>query len=299
MTSQQQHPLVSIITVNFNQADVTRDLLRSLQSITYPNVEVFVVDNGSSSDDADRLPQEFPNIQYIKTGKNLGFAGGNNVAIEKAKGDFILLINNDVEVVPGFLEPLVQVFRDHPKAGFVSPKIVYHNSGERIQYAGSSRINPFTVRGIRTGYMLHDDGAFDHIVKTELGHGACLLVSRDVIHSIGALPEFYFLYFEEHDWTERGKEKGFEVYYAGTSKVYHKESVSTGKNSPLKTYYLARNRILFMKRNTTGFVRVIAFIYMMLVAVPKNALQLLLKSEFENFKAYLRGVSWHFRKTTA
>lgn len=287
------YPLVSVVTINFNQTAVTRDLLVSLRNITYPAIEVIVVDNGSRDTSVQSLKQEFPEINLIVTGKNLGFAGGNNVGIKDAKGEYILLVNNDVEVTPGFLEPLVETLQQQPKAGVASPRIVYHNRQELIQYAGAIKINPYTGRGKKLGYLETDTNQYNTIQETELGHGACLLTSRDVLEKVGLLPEVYFLYYEEHDWTEQVKRAGYKVYYVGTSKVYHKESISVGKNNPLKTYYLTRNRILYLKRNTKGVTQLSSMLFFFILSVPKDIAKFLLQLDFPNLKSYLQGISWH------
>ncbi|HEY9049611.1 MAG TPA: glycosyltransferase family 2 protein [Ohtaekwangia sp.] len=287
------YPLVSIVTINFNQTPVTRDLLLSLRNISYPSIEIIVVDNGSRDTSARSLKQEFPEINLIETGKNLGFAGGNNVGLEQAKGEYLLLINNDVEVVPGFLEPLVGIFQQQPEAGIASPRIVYFDRNELIQYAGAVKINPYTGRGKKLGHLETDTNQYNWVRETELGHGACLLTSRKVLEAVGMLPEVYFLYYEEHDWTEQVKRAGYKVYYVGTSKVYHKESISVGKNNPIKTYYLARNRILYLKRNTKGLTQLSSMLFFFLLAVPKDILKLLLRMDFPNLKSYIQGISWH------
>ncbi len=282
-------PVVSIITINFNQTEVTRDLLLSLQGISFKSIEVIVVDNGSQDESIRSLQSEFPAVKIIQTGKNLGFAGGNNKGIHASTGKYLVFINNDVEVTPGFLEPLIDTFLAYPRCGLATPKIIFHNRDEIIQYAGSGSINVFTSRGNRTGYLEKDTGQHDSVHQTELGHGACLMASRDVVEKVGAMPELYFLYYEEHDWTEQAKKKGFDVYYVGTSKIYHKESVSTGKNSPLKTYYLSRNRILFVRRNSSTVASFIAFFYILIIAIPKNVLTLIATRNFANIKPYCRG----------
>jgi GT2 family glycosyltransferase len=286
-------PLVSIITVNYNQTQVTRELLHSLRMITYPAVEIFVVDNGSPDDSISSLALEFPEIELIMTGKNLGFAGGNNVALRRAKGDFCLLINNDLEVTAGFLEPLVETLTKNARAGLASPKILYFERSELIQYAGATRISAFTGRGKKIGHLQPDNGQFDSVRNTDLGHGACLLISRRVINAIGLLPEEYFLYYEEHDFTEKAKSNGFEVYYVGTSKVYHKESISIGKNSPLKTFYQTRNRILYIKRNSSFATLIISLVFFLTIAVPKQMIRYLIQKDTANLRAYLRGIFSH------
>ena len=285
--------MVSIVSVNYNSTGVTRDLLSSLRKITYPNTEVIIVDNGSVDLSCHALEADYPEIRLIRLADNLGFAGGNNVGIQASKGEFILLINNDAEVTPGFMEPMLDIFEQDPEAGMVSPKIVYHNRGELVQYAGSDGINPWTGRGRKRGNHEIDKGQFDQVGETRLVHGACMLLPRRLINEVGLLYEDYFLYYEEHDWAERAKKKGFRVYYAGTSKVYHKASVSTGHESPLKSYYMARNRIMFLRRNTSYPAFLTSLFIFLFLAVPKNLLQYTSQARLSNLKAYVKGILWH------
>jgi len=132
------HPLVSIITINYDQSRITCELLNSLKGITYPEVEIIVVDNASPTDDPGIIKDSFPEIVFIPSEKNLGFAGGNNLGIRVAKGKYILLLNNDTEVDPGFIEPLVAKLESDPLIGAVSPKIRFHHTPDTIQFAGYS-----------------------------------------------------------------------------------------------------------------------------------------------------------------
>ena len=118
-------PLVSIITVNYNQVQPTCAFLASLRKVSYPNIEVIVVDNHSLENPQRKIQEQFPEVLLIRSETNLGFAGGNNLGIAKAKGKYLLFINNDTEVDVGFLEPLVNLFESNPKAGIASPKILY------------------------------------------------------------------------------------------------------------------------------------------------------------------------------
>lgn len=290
----KRYPLVSIVSINYNSTEVTRDLLLSLRRVTYPNIEIIIVDNGSADRSCYSLKNDFPEIMLIREEKNHGFSGGNNLGIKASEGEYILLINNDVEVTPGFLEPMLDVFQKDPSAGMVSPKIVYHNRGELVQYAGSNGINPWTGRGRKRGHKEVDKGQFDFVKQTELVHGACMMVPRSLIEKTGPLYEGYFLYYEEHDWAVRAKKQGYKIYYAGTSKIYHKESVSTGKESPLKSYYMARNRIMFLRRNVSYPAFFTSLLIFMLLAAPKNIIQYTAQAKFVNLKAYLKGILWHF-----
>lgn len=288
-----RHPLVSIIALNYNRTVTTRDFLISLRKITYSPVEIIIVDNASMDKSYLQLKDEFPEITLISSPKNLGFAGGNNLGIKAAKGELLLLINNDVEVTPRFLEPLVSVFEKNPKVGMASPKIVYFQRGSHVQYAGSNGINPWTGRGKKNGYLKTDNGQFDYVQRTELVHGACMMVPKKVIESVGMLDESYFIYYEEHDWAMRAKLKGYKMYYVGTSKIYHKESITMGKDSPFKTYYMARNRLLFLRRNVPYPAFFISAFIFWFFAIPKKILVYLVRLNFSNLKALLRGALWH------
>lgn len=285
-------PLVSIITVNYRQEAITMDLMHSLAKITYPNFEVIVVDNASEKCIEFQLLEILPRTTYIQSPKNLGFAGGNNLGIKVAKGEYMLFLNNDTEVEKNFLEPLVELLVSNPKIGLVSPRLIYHNSGNTIQYAGASRIHPLTGRGHKIGWMEKDQGQYNEIRKTQLGHGAAMLIPTKVIEEVGLMPEEFFLYYEEHDWTEQIKRAGYEVYYNGLSKIYHKESVSVGRYSDLKVYYLTRNRILFIKRNSKGITRWLSLAFFYGIATPKNLLKHSIRREWSFFKAFLGGLGF-------
>ena len=287
-------PLVTIITINYNQAKLTCELLDSLRKVTYPAVEVIVVDNHSKEDPTPVIAGQYPEVKLIVSDENLGFAGGNNLGILASKGDYLLFLNNDTEVHPDFLEPLVALFESNPRAGAASSKILYHNSGETIQYAGSSRIDPFTGRSKRIGYMEKDKGQYKTIQETDLAHGAAMMVPRRVIGEVGMMPEFFFLYYEEVDWCESIKRAGYKIYVVPDSKVYHKESMSIGKGSTLKTYYMTRNRLLYMRRNTAGFKKMTWILFFLFFSLPKNALMFTLKRDMEHARAFWKGLLWNF-----
>jgi hypothetical protein len=287
-------PLVSIITVNFNGNDITEKFLESLTHVTYKNIEVIVVDNASATS-PDILKQKFPFIKLIKSHLNTGFAGGNNLGLRVAEGDYYFLLNNDTEVKPDFLEPMVQLMESNKKIGIASSKLLYYSQPNTIQYAGHTGINFYTGRGFGVGYMQNDSEKYTCNYQTQLAHGAAMMISKEAIKQVGLMAELFFLYYEEIDFCERVKQAGFQIWFCGFSVVYHKESMSTGKSSPLKTYYLTRNRLIYTKRNTKGFQHFACILFFMLISVPKGIIQLLIKKEFLLLKAFLRGVFWNFK----
>ncbi|WP_136467656.1 glycosyltransferase family 2 protein [Flagellimonas onchidii] len=290
---EKQKPLVSIITINYNESEVTLEMLQSLKGLSYPNVEIIVVDNASPNDNPDVIKEQFPEVCLIKSKENLGFAGGNNLGVKASKGEYLLFINNDTIVPERFIEPLVETLQKDETIGMVSPKIKFHWNPELIQYAGYTPMNHWTIRNSSIGYHQKDDGRFDTAGETESIHGAAMMVPRTVVDKVGMMTEIYFLYYEEHDWAEMIKRAGYKIYYQPKSYILHKESISTGKFSPLKTYYISRNRILFARRNFKPFQLGISLLFQCLVSIPKNSLMFLLKREMAHFKAFWRAISWN------
>jgi GT2 family glycosyltransferase len=293
LQEQKTYPLVSLITVNYNQSEVTCDLLKSLKKITYPNIEVIVVDNHSTEDNPSIIKKRYPFIKYIANPVNYGFAAGNNFGIMAAKGEYIMLINNDIEVPEGFLEPLIEQLENNHKIGAISPKIKFFYRSDTIQYAGYTRINPITMRNFAIGFMEKDNGKYDDIRETAYTHGAAMVVPMRVIKEVGLMSYIFFLYYEEADWCYRIEKAGYKNYYCGKSYVLHKESVTTGKLSALKIYYLNRNRIVFMRRNYEGRDFYLGIFYQVFVAIPKNAFKHLLKGKINIVKAYIKAIMWN------
>lgn len=289
------HPLVSIITVNYNNTAVTCELLASLQKISYPRFEVIVVDNASAEDPTYEIIGRFPTVKMIRSEENRGFAGGNNLGIQAAAGKYLFLVNNDTEFTEGLIEGLLEVFAKFPDAGVASPKFHYFFHPGTIEYAGYRAVDIFTGRNSMIGCHEKDNGQYDAVSATPYAHGGAMMISREALDKVGLMPELYFLYYEEFDWCEQFRRKGYKIYYQYKSLIYHKESMTTGKNSPLKTYYITRNRILFMRRNVRLPARLVFMLYFTCFTVPKNTLQYLIRREATHLKAFWKGIYWNMR----
>lgn len=295
LRSQPDQPLVSVITVNWNNTQVTCDLLRSInEHNTYNNLEVIIVDNCSAEDPSGFFFKEYPGVKVIRTEENLGFSGGNNVGIKAAKGEYLFLVNNDTEFTPHLIEGLIQIFKNFPDAGIACPKFHYYYAKGTIEYAGYSKINIFTGRNYKIGSREKDEGKYNAIKQTNYAHGAGMMVSRNVIDKVGPMPEDFFLYYEELDWSEQIRRKGFKIYFQPNSLIYHKESMTTGKLSPLKTYYLTRNRILFMRRNVPLPAFSVFVMFFIFFTIPKNTFSYILKSQTDHLQSFWKGILWHF-----
>jgi GT2 family glycosyltransferase len=284
---------VSIITVNFNQPLVTSELLLSIEKVnTYNNIEIIVVDNGSQTGPVTELITQFPDVKFIRSEVNLGFAGGNNIGIKVATGNYFFLVNNDTEFTAGLVEKLVEVLDQHPQVGMVSPRINYYSDKTMIQYAGYTPVNYYTARNSVVGKYQQNGDEFNSVVgPTAYGHGAALMVKREASDKAGLMFENYFLYYEEVDWCERVKKAGYEIWMRGDAVIYHKESVSVGKNSWLKEYFMNRNRILFTRRNAPAFEAFVFYIYFILIVAPRNIIKYI-KSGNSGFTKYLFKAIW-------
>lgn len=289
--SPESLPLVSIITVNYNGAQLTIETIDSLMKSNYPNIEIIVVDNGSL-ESPDIIKETHPSINLIKAGANLGFAGGNNLGFEAANGDYFLLLNNDTEVEPDFLFPMVKEMESDERTGCVTCKLRYFEKPEIIQFAGYYKINMLTGRGFSRGWGEVDSGQYDDIIDVEYAHGAAMMVRRSVVEKIGMMAHIYFLYYEELDYCERIKGAGYKIKYVGHSTVLHKESMTVGKASPLKTYYMARNRWIFVRRYSRGLEKLWSFLFFIFISIPKGLISNTLNGP-KHLWAFIKGSVWN------
>ena len=295
--------MVSIITVNYNSLEVTCELLESIRRFGGKGLEVVVVDNASTENPEEHLKNHYPEVIYVRSEKNLGFAGGNNLGIKASKGDFLFFLNNDAELTKGAIETLLNLFSTNSGIGIASPKICYHNARpgsepDVIQYLGTTHVHPLTARNSTLRERELDKGQYQKAQPTAYAHGAAMMVPRKVLSKAGMMLEEFFLYYEELDWCEQIRRAGYEVWVEPNAKIYHKESYSVSKISTLKTYYINRNRLLFMRRNKTKSQWRVFCVFLFLFTVPKNSLMFLLKGDFINLKAFMKAIRWNFTEKT-
>ncbi len=288
--------LVSVITVNFNHGHVTEALLQSLhQCNDYPAIEIIVVDNGSAVNPVPGWQEKYPDVHFIRSEINTGFAGGNNIGIGAAKGDYLFLINNDTEVTETLIRSLTDVMGGRPDIGIISPKIRYFDQPGMIQYAGYTKVNYLTGRNACIGQFEQDEGQYDHLSgPTAYAHGAAMMVRREALQKAGLMRENYFLYYEELDWSERIRRAGYEVHVCMQALIYHKESVSVGKKTSLKEYFMNRNRILFVRRFAPLWVFFLFCCYFVAVVAPRNIFGYIREGNKDFISVLFKAIGWHF-----
>jgi GT2 family glycosyltransferase len=291
---------VSIITVNFNQPAVTEALLASIfLTTTLANIEIIVVDNGSNQDPVPGWKTKYPNVVFIRSDDNLGFAGGNNLGIAQAKGDYLFFVNNDTEFTTGLVETLTNALDANENIGMVSPKIRYFDQPNMLQYMGYTPMNYVTARNRCIGQFETDEGQYDNLNgETGYAHGAAMMVRKQCIETAGLMAENFFLYYEELDWCDHIKKTGYQVWLITGALIYHKESVSVGKNSALKEYFMNRNRVLFIRRNAPAVSRRLFYIYYICIVAPRNVLNYIKTGHSNYIKWLLKAIWWNITEKT-
>lgn len=277
-------PHVTAVVLNWNNYDDTSSCIESLLDQAYENLHVIVVDNGSTDGSAERIGSEFPSVDLVRTGENLGFGGGMNVGIERALengADYVWLVNNDT-IYPdrGVLETLVRTAEERETIGIVTPLIrAYPNTRETYFERGfidERSYNADVHEGTRSlidlrfdkdAIEVHAEGA---LVWNDFIPLCCALVRREVIEDVGTLPEEYFLYYEDADYGVQITDAGYELVTHRGCEAYHRSAASS-ENRVLPEYYKARNRVLFARRRGTVDVKFpLVFLWQIVVAVGYN-----------------------------
>lgn len=256
----QSPPGVAIVLLNWNGADDTLECLRSLESLTYPNFQVILVDNGSTDDSLVKLrtySSSYPLVP-LETGRNLGYAEGNNVgtrhALEK-NADFVLVLNNDTTVAPDLLDQLVDAAWRTPNAGVFSARVMYFDDPDKVWFDGA-RWNESSLQLEWPGQGARETelDTIDH--DTDYACGAALFFRAEVARQIGLLDESFFLVWEEVDWCFRARKAGWRNIVVAAAKIWHKIGVSfCSESSPLRTYFSIRNELLWFSRHASLFAR--------------------------------------------
>ena len=287
---------LSIITINFNGLKDTCELIDTLP-LEDQSIEVIVVDNASKEDEATVIEQRYPQVNVIRSKENLGFAGGNNLGINAAHGKYLFFINNDTlmrwrkeEGRRMMFQPLIDRLKSSPKIGAVCPKIRFSWGDNPIQFAGYTPLSHITMRNHAIGCGEADHGQYDTAHPTPYAHGAAMMVKREAIEKSGLMPECYFLYYEELDWSMMIRRACYDIWYDPALTVFHKESQSTGQQSPLRTYYITRNRLLFAKRNNSSATRYLSYIYQISLVACRDILRYTLQRRPDLTQATIKGI---------
>jgi GT2 family glycosyltransferase len=253
-------PLVAAVVVNWNNAELSLELLESLRCQRFGRLLPIVVDNGSEyqKDFLHRLASEFPEAKVVAHAKNLGYAGGCNAGITlalKLGADYVFLLNNDVILDPATTAELVRALELHPEAGAAGPVIYYASQPNRVSFAGG-RLS-LGMRPV-VGHEPVDNSAvlrWDGPRATAWLTGAAMLVSKRCITETGMLDSDFFLYWEDVDWSCRARQRGYKLLVVPTARIWHRINASASTRPVAALYYSERNLLLFIERWATLWIR--------------------------------------------
>lgn len=253
-------PKIFIITLNWNGIDDTSSCLESLRKLDYDNFRTIVVDNGSENKEAEKLKKKFPETTVLPLPVNMGFTGGNNAGIDlalKQKADYVLLLNNDTVVTKDFLDKMVDFYEIEPRAGAVSPRILYLDK-KTIWFDGAKLVIWLGIsRNMHKGQKVGSASLPTEPFRTGYNSGAALLMSTKLLKQVGKLNDRYFIYYEDLEWCYKAAKLGQFPYVVPKAVIYHKKSASTGEGgksrfSKRPAYMIARNAVYF-STNLKGF----------------------------------------------
>lgn len=292
--------MVTIIIVNWNGFSNLKECLESLRKITYRDIELVIVDNGSTDNSVDYIKKQkavFRKLVLVENDKNLGFAQGNNLGYLPSKGDLLLFLNNDTLVEKDFLEPLIKKITSDPKIGAVQPKILAYPQRNIIDSVGSYLLP--------TGFLYHlghkklDQPRYNFGSEIFTMKGACMLFKRKVLEKVGLFDRDYFAYFEETDLCQRAWLAGYKILYVPESKIYHKGGETAKSLNPsFIQFHSFKNRIFtYLKNFESSYLLKIAIPHLIFCELISTLYLLTLK--FSLGLAIQKAIFWnilHFKK---
>lgn len=294
------HPSVAIVILNWNGKAFLEKFLPSVMLTTYPNLQVIVADNASDDDSLLFLQEHYPQIKIITNPENEGFAKGYNSALKQVESDYYVLLNSDVEVTPGWVEPIIILMENDLSIGACQPKLLSYQNRNEFEYAGASGGwmdsfgYPFT-RGRIFDTCEKDLGQYDDAIPCFWATGAAMFVRSSVYHELGGLDDYFFAHQEEIDLCWRMQLYGYKVYVEPKSVVYHVGGGTLPKGNSKKSFLNFRNNLIMLAKNLP--LRESMFrIPVRFVLDALAAYRLLLKGDFGGWlsiaKAHVAFLKW-------
>ncbi len=244
---------IAVVILNWNGEALLERYLPSVLEHSAGAV-VYLADNASTDGSVAFVRKYFPEIRIIQNESNGGFAKGYNDALKQVDADIYCLLNSDVEVTPDWLTPVMEIFENRPEAAIVQPKILDLLRPDHFEYAGAAggfldQLGYPFCRGRIFQSLERDSGQYNDITEIFWATGACMFIRKAVFHELGGFDEDYFAHQEEVDLCWRAQNKGYKVFYVGTSSVYHLGGSTLSNMNPKKTYLNFRNSLFSITKN--------------------------------------------------
>jgi GT2 family glycosyltransferase len=259
-------PTVAVVILNWNGRKYLEQFLPSVLASTYKNVVIYVADNGSTDDSVSYLTRQYPEIKILSYSTNEGFAGGYNRALKEVDEELLVLLNSDIEVTPGWLEPAIDLFSRHADLAAIQPKILDYNNKANFEYAGAGggwidRFGyPFS-KGRIFDILEKDERQYDTPTEIFWASGASMIIKKSVFNEVGGFDPFFFAHQEEIDICWRIHLAGYKIMSCPSSVVYHIGGGTLAKDNPDKIFLNFRNNLIMLWKNLSG----LEAIYVLLV----------------------------------
>lgn len=247
-------PRVAVVILNWNGLHHLQQFIPAVLASTYPNLEVVVADNASTDDSVRWLQQHHPDISVLRFEENLGFAGGYNAALRHVSADYYVLLNSDVEVVPGWLEPVIHLMEADNMVAAAQPKVLSFHQRHVFEYAGAcggwldAFGYPF-ARGRIFDVCETDKGQYDEVQQIFWATGAAMVVRSEVFHQLKGFDEYFFAHQEEIDLCWRMQLQGYKLLCSPQSVVYHVGGGTLPRGNSRKTLLNFRNNLIMLYKN--------------------------------------------------
>ncbi|MEP6677594.1 MAG: glycosyltransferase family 2 protein [Ferruginibacter sp.] len=250
----KKNPLVSVVILNWNGKDFLQKFLPAVMASSYSNKKIIVADNASTDDSVAFVQQFYPEITVINNPANEGFAKGYNSALKQVTADYYILLNSDVEVTPGWIEPVIELMEHDKMIAACQPKILSYQEKNKFEYAGASGgwLDKFGypfMRGRIFDICEFDEGQYDDVQSCFWASGAAMFVRAELYHEIGGLDEYFFAHQEEIDLCWRLQLAGYKVYIHPSSVVYHVGGGTLPRGNDRKVFLNFRNNLIMLAKN--------------------------------------------------
>ncbi len=298
-SDDQEWPLVSVMTLNWNGKRFLPGLFDSLADCSYPNLEVIMVDNASTDDSVEFVRNTYPWVKILENAENYMYARGNNEGLRICQGKYICLINNDVDVDPGFIEPVIRMFEQHERLAAAQPKILAMADRGQYEYAGAAggyldALGYAFARGRLFFDTEKDDGQYDDPRELFWASGACLFLRRSALEETGYIDEDFVLHQEEIDLCWRLRLRDWRIGFVPEAKIWHYGGGTLEQANAGKTYWNYRNNFFLLTKN----LALPGLLLRLILRVPLDGVAMvveLLKRQFANAWAIVRAYGWIIR----
>jgi GT2 family glycosyltransferase len=281
-------PKVAVVIIHWNNRHLLEQFLPSVMASTYGNLEVVVVDNASTDDSVSWLKQQYPQVTIICLNQNHGYAGGYNLALAKVKADYFVLLNNDVEVTPGWIEPIIDALENTPGAAAAQPKLLQYHNRNKFEYAGAAGgyidyLGYAFCRGRLFEVLETDEEQYNQLYECFWASGACLFIKRQAFFEAQGLDTDFFAHMEEIDLCWRLHLLNYKVLAVNQSQVFHLGGSTLQKASPQKTYLNFKNNLIMLLKNlplrtlwwlipVRSFLDLLSSIFFLINGMPQHSL---------------------------